>query len=110
MPPGEGRTGLSEAEKALKKYPNMFDIVHQSALLYRSFGVEGKDPALLRRALELLESAKPLLPQNTDPKVSGSTLSAESAEVLLSLGSAGAGRSAAAEKQCGQVCTTTSSA
>ena len=80
------RTGLSEAEKALKKYPNMFDIVHQSALLYRSFGVEGKDPALLRRALELLENAKPLLPQNTDPKVSGSTLSAESAEVLLSLG------------------------
>ena len=80
------RTGLSEAEKALKKYPNMFDIVHQSALLYRSFGVEDKDPALLRRALELLENAKPLLPQNTDPKVSGSTLSAESAEVLLSLG------------------------
>ena len=48
--------------------------------------MEGKDPALLRRALELLDNAKPLLPQNTDPKVSGSTLSAESAEVLLSLG------------------------
>ena len=80
------RTGLSEAEKALKKYPNVFDIVHQSASLYRSFGMEDKDPALLRRALELLESAKPLLPQNSDPKVSGSTLSAESAEVLLSLG------------------------
>lgn len=80
------RTGLSEAEKALKKYPNVFDIVHQSASLYRSFGVEQRDPALLRRALELLENAKLLLPQNTDPKVSGSTLSAESAEVLLSLG------------------------
>lgn len=80
------RTGLSEAEKALKKYPNVFDIVHQSASLYRSFGVEDKDPALLRRALELLESAKPLLPQNTDPQISSSTLSAESAEVLLSLG------------------------
>ena len=51
------RTGLSEAEKALKKYPNMFDIVHQSALRYRGFVVEGKDPALLRRALERMENA-----------------------------------------------------
>ena len=40
------RTGLAEAEKALKKYPNSFDIVYVGAHLYLVFGVEEKEPAL----------------------------------------------------------------
>ncbi len=80
------RMGLAEAEKALKKYPNAFEVVYNSAALYRVFGMEGKEPQLLHRALELSECARLLLPQNTDPKISESTLSGEMAEILLSLG------------------------
>ena len=82
------RTGLAEAEKALQKYPNAFEIVYYSAALYRVFGLVEADAALLRRALELLERARPLLPQNTDPKISETVLYAETAQTLLSLGEA----------------------
>ena len=61
--------GIAEAEKALKKYPNAFEVVYNSAALYRVFGMEGKEPQLLHRALELSECARLLLPQNTDPKI-----------------------------------------
>lgn len=33
------RAGLAEAEKALQKYPNDFEIVYRSAGLYRVFGI-----------------------------------------------------------------------
>ena len=48
------REGLREAEKALKKYPNDFNVVYSSATLYRLFGFEGREKALLRRSLEPL--------------------------------------------------------
>ena len=32
--------GLAEAEKALKKFPHAFEVVHESAILYRVFGME----------------------------------------------------------------------
>lgn len=79
-------SGLAEAEKALKKYPNAFAVVYSSGALYRAFGTERQDERLLRRGLELLRSAQRLLAQNDDPKISQSTLSGEMAEILLSLG------------------------
>ena len=82
------RAGLAEAEKALQKYPNDFAIVYSSAALYRVFGIVEADEALLRRALTLLEKARLLLPQNTDPKISETVLYAETAQTLLSLGEA----------------------
>ena len=82
------RAGLAEAEKALKKYPNDFEIVYNSAALYRAFGVESREKSLLHRALELSECAQLLLPQNNDPQISESTISGEMAEILLSLGDA----------------------
>lgn len=82
----KAHVGLSEAEKALKKYPNSFDIVYQSAALYRVFGLEAQEKKLLSRALELLEHARRLLPQNTDPKLGENVLYGEMAEVLLCLG------------------------
>ena len=82
------RTGLAEAEKALQKYPNDFAIVYRSAALYRVFGIVEADEALLRRALALLDKARLLLPQNTDPKISETILYAETAQTLLSLGEA----------------------
>ena len=49
------RTGLDEAEKALKKYPHSFRIVNECATVYRAFFLESKDKKQGRRALELLE-------------------------------------------------------
>lgn len=80
------RAGLAEAEKALKKYPHMFSVVYAAAELYRVFGVQYNDKALMRRAIELLENAQRLLPQNTDAKISESTISGDIAQLLLSLG------------------------
>lgn len=82
------RTGLAEAEKALQKYPNDFAIVYRSAALYRVFGIVEADEALLRRALALLDKARLLLPQNTDPKIDETVLYAETAQTLLALGEA----------------------
>ena len=82
------RAGLAEAEKALQKYPNDFEIVYRSAALYRVFGIVEADEALLRRALALLDRARLLLPQNTDPKINETVLYAETAQTLLSLGEA----------------------
>lgn len=48
-------SGLNEAEKALKKYPNSFDIVYRSAMLYQALGLYKRDNAKLRRALELFK-------------------------------------------------------
>ena len=47
--------GLAEAEKALKKFPHAFEVVHESAILYRVFGMERHEEKLLWRALELLD-------------------------------------------------------
>lgn len=80
------RAGLAEAEKALHKYPNTFEIVYPCAALYRVFGIATGERPLLYRAMELLQTAARLLPQNTDPKIGEHTLSAEMAEVLFSLG------------------------
>lgn len=77
--------GIAEAEKALKKYPNNFGIVYNSAVLYRVFGLESQDKHLLYRALELLENSRLLLTQNTDPQISELTIYGDMAEVYLAL-------------------------
>ena len=70
---------LTEAEKALGKYPHSFRIVHVCAQTYLAFGAGSHDPAQLRRGLDLLEQCLVLLPQNTDPRISEATLSGEMA-------------------------------
>ena len=80
------RGGLAEAEKALKKYPNSFRIVHESAALYHAFGYDCGDKALFRRALALLEQSRLLLPQNEDPQISEQTIDGEIADTYLGLG------------------------
>ena len=62
--------GLREAEKALKKYPNAFKIAYAAATLHHGIGMEMQDRAILRRALELYERARQLLPQNQDTSIS----------------------------------------
>ena len=77
--------GLAEAEKALKKYPHSFQIVTESAALYRAFGFDGGDKALFHRALELLEQSRLLLPQNEDPQISEQTIYGRIAQTYLGL-------------------------
>ncbi|MCR5293688.1 MAG: helix-turn-helix domain-containing protein [Lachnospiraceae bacterium] len=77
---------LAEAEKALKKYPNSFEVVHGCAQVYAFFGVGSKDHAETRRALELYEKAKLLILQSHDPRISEQTISGEMASAWLLLG------------------------
>ncbi len=77
---------LAEAEKALKKYPNSFEVVHGCAQVYAFFGIGSKDHAETRRALELYEQAKLLIAQNQNPKISGQTISGEMASARMILG------------------------
>ena len=77
---------LAEAEKALKKYPNSFEVVHFCAQTYAFFGIGSKDRAETGKAMELFEQAKRLLSQNRDPEISEQTIGGEMASVLLILG------------------------
>ena len=77
--------GLAEAEKALKKYPHSFEIVKESATLYGSFGIENRNRDQCRRAMELLDRALLLLPQNTDPEISEQTICGQIAMLHLGL-------------------------
>ena len=78
--------GLAEAERALLRYPNSFDVVHQSATLYYLFGLMPCDERLLRRAIELMERSLLLLGQNTDPEISELTIHIDMASAWASLG------------------------
>ena len=66
--------GIADAEMALKKYPYSFQIVNESAALYRACGFERGDKTMLRRALGLTEKALSLLPQCTDPQINEQTI------------------------------------
>ena len=77
---------LPEAEKALKKYPNSFMVVHGCAQVYNVFGSENHDPVYLRKALELYEQALLLIPQNTGSQVSEYTIYGEIGGIYTLMG------------------------
>ena len=77
---------LSEAEKAMQKYPNSFDVVWAGASLYYVFSTETKKEAWIRRAIELLERTLLLLPQCTDPRLNESILYGHIADMYAILG------------------------
>ena len=60
---------ISEAEKALKKYPHNFSIVFECALAYAVYGFNQGTKKYLRRALDLFTQSIPLISQNTDPDI-----------------------------------------
>lgn len=78
--------GALLAEKALKKYPNHFGVVHASAEFYNLYGVESGDKKWYARSNELLKRAIDLLPQNTDPEINEITLRKDMAENYSILG------------------------
>ncbi len=78
--------GIIEAEKALKKYPNCFDIVYQSAVIYSEKGYEQKERKASIRALELFDIACSLIGQNPDENISELSIRRQMARIHLSLG------------------------
>ena len=80
---------LETTVKRLQEYrrsKDSFQIVSESAALYRAFGFDSGDKALFRRALELLEQSRLLLPQNEDPQISEQTIYGRLAQTYLGLG------------------------
>lgn len=77
---------ITEAEKALLRYPNDFRIVYRSGELYAVAGVERKNEKYHRRCIELLEHSILLLSQNTDPEISEASIQSEIAQCYVILG------------------------
>ena len=78
--------GIKEAEKALKKYPNNFEITCYSATLYEVAGIKEKNEKAMRRAVELFQRACELIGQNTDTEISEISIQMEIAEIMIALG------------------------
>lgn len=72
-----------EAEKALQKYPNSFDAVYSSAIMYSLKGVERNCQRSYRRALELFDRALELIGQNKNEKVNEWTIRNNVADIYL---------------------------
>ena len=85
---GEGRRA---AEKAVRQYPNSFDVAYQGAALYDMAALESGDHAAARRAGELYARALELMEQNTDPKISRIGIGNRLANLALQLGETGRG-------------------
>lgn len=83
---GEYGEAVREAEKALKSWPNSFDVVYQSALLYLELGAAPGHRGANRRAIELLDHACELLAQNRDESVSEVSVRTRMAKAHLLLG------------------------
>lgn len=79
-------SGLTEAEKALKKYPHSFQIVRESEALYSAYGFETGNRDAFERSLELIQQSLLLLDQSEDPQVSEQTMYARMAMTYLGLG------------------------
>lgn len=76
---------FAEAEKALKKYPNSFEIVYHCAQIYRVRGIDLQDKKISLRALELLKYACRLIDQNIDNTISTISIQIQMAEIYIAL-------------------------
>lgn len=60
---------VKEAQKALQKYPNSFEVVHESASLYYNYAVESGLQPIIQTAHRLLERTCELIGQCKDSSV-----------------------------------------
>ncbi len=77
---------VTEAEKAIRKYPHSFDAVFAGAYLYYTFGAGTKKEPWLRRAIELLNDSRLLVAQSKDSRVNESWICGMIAEMHEMLG------------------------
>lgn len=78
--------GISEAEKALKKYPHNFAIVFECALVYGVYGVNPRDKKYLMRSVGLFEQSIKLISQNTDPNIDETVIYGQLAVLYQTMG------------------------
>lgn len=74
---------VAEAEKALKKYPNYFQLVYQTALVYQVKFFVDREEKNIERSNVLLNHAISLLYQNSDEDISEITIRNKIAENYL---------------------------
>ncbi len=77
---------ISEAEKALKKYPYTFEIVLLCAEVNLVFGAMSHSKSQLLRAIELLEQSLMLISQNRNPDISEFSIYGTIGEAYLLMG------------------------
>lgn len=75
-----------ESEKALKKYPNNFDVVYASAFMYMLKFSEDKNESTMNKSNRLFQNAISLLYQNTDKCINEVTILNYIANNYLSIG------------------------
>lgn len=75
-----------EVEKWLKRYPNDFDVVYHSGVLYNLTGIEQGDTDLIQRSITLLQHACRLISQNQDPEISETAIYRDISIATLLLG------------------------
>lgn len=78
--------GTEVAMEAIRKYPNHFEIIHQSASLFMMQGMEKNKPDSLEKALELYQRCCHLIGQNRDERISELSLQVTIGRILASLG------------------------
>lgn len=79
---------FAEADKALVRYPNSFNVVYRSAAVYGMLGLAQRGKARMQRGIELMERAVRLIGQNTDPEISESSIYHDMALIYFSMGKA----------------------
>ena len=79
---------ITEAEKALVRYPNCFDVVYSAARIYDMAGIQRREKDKTRRAIALFERALMLIEQNTEPTVCALSLRVDIAQALIAQGEA----------------------
>lgn len=76
---------FADIEKALRRYPNCFDVIYYSARIYRLRGLTQQNAAYSKKALSLYNHACLLIRQNADAEISDISISKEMAEIHLAL-------------------------
>ncbi len=75
-----------EVEKWIHRYPNDFEIVYHSGVLYHLASIETGNQVHIIRSIELLSHACILIDQNHDPKLSETEIHRDIAIAYLTLG------------------------
>lgn len=79
------QTCWEDVEGWLRRYPNDFDIVYHSGVLYNLVGIETRSASYLSRSVTLLNHACSLLGQNKDPKISETAIYKDIAMAYLDM-------------------------
>ena len=75
-----------EAEKALQRFPNNFQVVYECARIYQLSGLENHDTAALARCQELYRRSLELISQNEDREISPVSIYIAMANAMHSAG------------------------